>query len=255
LAGAPPPPPSGGDSEAVFRYVLTHAAWSVEGLCRAGGTAALRRSQCGRPCPRTGRGRRRADLGLPAAVADVSIPSTSGELLRLYGERALFIARTTLSQFVAEHVEKVRTEVRFDYVVQQDAPRTFPELSRAYTRSAETGEPLAISSEHSESVVYADAEVNFAMRFWHDVQHVRLGLTFELIDELELALWHLSVLQVEGFGPDTVVWQLLHADLVGSVYVMSLSRRFPVDQLRFAEGCVSGGLDRAVLDEVRGARR
>jgi hypothetical protein len=180
---------------------------------------------------------------------------TSSQLLRQHGERELFIARTTVSAFVVEHADKTRAEVGFDSVAQADAPRTFPDLSRAFAHSVETLEPLPISSEHSESVVYADAEVNFAMRFWHDVQHVRLGLTFELIDELELALWHLGVLEGEGFGPDTLVWKLLHADLVGSVYVMSLSRRFPLDQLRFAQGCVSGGFNQGVLNEVRGDRR
>lgn len=179
----------------------------------------------------------------------------TSQLLRLHDERALYIARVTISQFVVEQAEKTQAEVGFEYVVQEDAPQSFPALSRAFADSLETGEPIPISSEHSESVVYADAEVNFAMRFWHDVQHVRLGLTFDLVDELELALWHLGVLEREGFGPDSVAWQLLHADLVGSVYVMSLSRRFPLDQLRFAESCVSSDFDHGVLDEVRGSQR
>jgi hypothetical protein len=35
------------------------------------------------------------------------------------------------------------------------------------------------------------------------------------------------------------------------VYVMALSRRFPLDQLRFAEGCVSGSFDVGMLEELR----
>lgn len=172
-------------------------------------------------------------------------------LLRLHGERALHVARVTISQFVVEQAEKTKSAVGFDYEIREAAPATFAALRTAYAHSERTGEPLPVSNEHSESVVYAKPEVNFAMRFWHDVSHVRRGLTFELVDELELALWHLGVLECEGFGSDTVVWQLLHTDLIGSVYVMALSRRFPLDQLRFAQGCVANGFDAGVAAELR----
>jgi hypothetical protein len=180
----------------------------------------------------------------------VTTPSVT-RLQQLHGGRAMHIARMTISQFVVDQADKTSAEVGFGYEPRAGAPSTFPVLKAAFDHSAATGEPLPVSNEHSESVVYADAEVNFAMRFWHDVNHVRRGLTFDLVDELELALWHLNVLEGEGFGSETVVWQLLHTDLVGAIYVMSLSRRFPLDQLRFAEGCVATGFDAGVLTELR----
>jgi len=172
-------------------------------------------------------------------------------LLRLHGERTLYVARVTISQFVVEQAEKTRAEVGFSYEPRAGAPSTYPVLQAAFAHSVATGEPLPVSDEHSESVVYADPEVNFAMRFWHDVNHVRRNLTFDLVDELELAQWHLSVLEAESFGPQTVVWQLLHTDLIGAIYVMSLTRRFPLDQLRFAEDCLAAGFDAGVLAELR----
>ena len=88
-----------------------------------------------------------------------------------------------------------------------------------------------------------------AFRFWHDVNHVRRGLSFDLVDELELANWHLAELTGTGFGPETTAWQLLHADLVGQIYVMALVRRFPLDQGSFWADCVRRGFDEAVLTE------
>jgi len=177
------------------------------------------------------------------------------ELLRLHTERELHIARVTLSAFVVEQAEKARGEVGFGWVPQPDAPSRYGALLDAFNRSSETGEPLPVSDEHSGSVIYADAEVNYALRFLHDVSHVQKRLTFELTDELELALWHLSTLEAEGFGPQTVVWQLLRADLMGSVYVIALARRFPEDQKRFAEGCLYDGFDASVLAELRRSKR
>ena len=160
-------------------------------------------------------------------------------------------ARQTLTEFVREQANKAAADLGFGYVAQPGAPHTFERLERAFEQSAQSGDPLPVSNEHSGSVIFTDPAVNFAMRFWHDVNHVRRQLSFHLVDELELSLWHLSVLEAAGFPPNGLEWQLLHADLVGQVYVMSLVRRFPLDQKRFAEGCVGSGFDRAVLDEAR----
>jgi hypothetical protein len=160
-------------------------------------------------------------------------------------------ARQALTEFVREQASKAAADLGFGYVAQTDAPHTLESLKRAFEQSSQSGAPLPVSNEHSGSVIFTDPAVNFAMRFWHDVNHVGRQLTFDLVDELELSLWHLSVLEAAGFPPDGWEWQLLHADLVGQVYVMSLTRRFPLDQKRFAEGCIGSGFDRAILDEAR----
>jgi hypothetical protein len=175
-------------------------------------------------------------------------------LLERHGERTLLAARMTLSEFIVEQAERTTTEIGFGYDPQPEAPSTYAALKRAFSHSVRTGEPLPVSNANSEPVAYATTEVNFALRFVHDATHVRQRLSFALTDELELALWHLDQLEAAGFGSGSPVWQLLHADLLGSVYVMSLGRRFPSDQLRFASGCLSEGFDRTVLDEIRHAR-
>jgi hypothetical protein len=173
------------------------------------------------------------------------------KLLHIHRGRELELARQTISDFVLAQAAQTRTEVGFGWAAQPDAPSKFDVLQAAFAKAASTGEPLPVSDEHSDSVIFTDPSVNFAMRYWHDVNHVRRNLSFELIDELELSLWHLSVLEAEGFSPDRVVWQLLHADLVGQVYVMALSRRFPLDQARFAGDCIGDGFDQGVLAEIR----
>ncbi len=172
-------------------------------------------------------------------------------LLRIHRKREIELARETISDFVIAQSEQTRLEVGFGWTAQPDAPSKFDVLRAAFERSARTGKPLPVSDEHSDSVIFTDPSVNFAMRYWHDVNHVRRDLSFDLVDELELSLWHLSVLEADGFRPDSLVWQLLHADLIGQVYVMALSRRFPLDQVRFAGDCLGDGFDQGVLAETR----
>lgn len=180
-----------------------------------------------------------------------TVSAGSSPLLDRYGERQLAAARETLSEFVLDLAAQTSGEVGFGFVAQTEAPNTYPALRRAFAKSSASGSPLPVSDANSESAPYVTPEVNFALRYVHDVNHVRRRLSFSLPDELELALFHLGQLERVGFGPDSPVWQLLHADLLGSVYVMSIARRFPGDQLRFAAGCLGAGFDQAVLDEVR----
>ncbi len=98
--------------------------------------------------------------------------------------------------------------------------------------------------------MFTEPSVNHALRFWHDVHHVQLNLSFDLVGELELALWLLGVATAAGIVKGSLTWRLLHADFVGQVYLLALSRRYPVVQWRFADGCITG-LDRGVLSECR----
>jgi len=190
-----------------------------------------------------------------SAVSPSGRPAMSAlllpELLHTYRARELQLARETLSEFVLTQAEQTRLEVGFGWIPRPDAPSKFDILRATFERAACSGEPLPVSDEHCDSVIFTGPRVNFALRYWHDVNHVRRNLTFDLTDELELSLWHLSVLEASGFGRGTLVWQLLHVDLVGQVYVMALSRRFPLDQARFAGDCIHDGFDQGVLAEIR----
>jgi hypothetical protein len=82
-------------------------------------------------------------------------------------------ATDVLSVFIEHAATRTADEVGFSYVLVANAPNTFPSLTEAYARSVATGEPLPISSENSDDVIYTPASVNGALRFWHDVNHVR----------------------------------------------------------------------------------
>jgi hypothetical protein len=156
-----------------------------------------------------------------------------------------------LGSFIEEAARRTVEEVGFGYLLTPDAPNNYLALVAAFEHSLATGTPLPISSENSDAVIYARPSVNGALRFWHDVNHVRNGLNFELVDELELSLWHLGQLEAEGHERGSLVWRLLHADLTGQAYVQAFARRFPLDQRRFVTGCVTAGFDHGLLQELR----
>lgn len=160
-------------------------------------------------------------------------------------------ATAVLALFIEDAAGATAEDVGFGYVLVPDAPNTYPALTEAFTRSITTGEPLPISSENSDDVIYTPPSVNGALRFWHDVNHVRRQLDFGLVDELELSLWHLGELEKAGHQPGSLVWRLLHADLTGQAYVQAFAQRFPFDQRRFVSGCVTADFDHGLLAELR----
>ncbi|GFG50797.1 hypothetical protein CQY20_24890 [Mycolicibacterium agri] len=164
-------------------------------------------------------------------------------------------ASQALSRFVVEAAQRTKDEVGFGYVLTSDAPNTYPALLAAFDHSLNTGAPLPISSDNSDAVIYQPASTNFALRFWHDVNHVRRQLDFGLVDELELSLWHLGELEKAGHPHGSLVWRLLHADLTGQAYVQAFAARFPFDQRRFVTGCVTAGFDHRLLYELRHGSR
>ena len=100
-------------------------------------------------------------------------------------------------------------------------------------------------------MIYRHPSVNGALRFWHDVNHVLRDLSFDLVDELELALWHLGELEAAGHERGSLAWRLLHADLTGQAYVQAFAKRFPLNQRQFVTGCVTAGFDHGLLAELR----
>jgi hypothetical protein len=175
---------------------------------------------------------------------------TAATLRALYLERELEVARTVLTAFVIHKAESTAAKVGFRWKPTRTAPGTFEDLNLAFKHSVESGAPLPISSENSASVIYTTRAANFAMRFWHDVSHVRLALSFDVVDELELGLWHLEHVKHAGFDESGTVYRLLHADLVGQSQLLAYAGRFPLDQRRFVVESSRIGVDAAVLDEA-----
>lgn len=177
------------------------------------------------------------------------LPVPDGHFTEL--DTAIRQARQTLSFVVEAEAGRTAAEIGFGWAPDSAAPDRDDVLRAAYEHSAGTGEALPVSDLFCESTIYTDPKTNMAFRFWHDVSHVRQGLSFGLVDELELAIWHLHQLEQHGHGPGTVTWDLLRADLIGQIYVMGLVQRFPLVQDRFVLDCVRRGLDAGVLAECR----
>jgi hypothetical protein len=168
-----------------------------------------------------------------------------------YAAAEVQLGREVLSEFVLEQAHRTAERVGFKWVGTTEAPDRYQPLVSAYQHSKASGEPLPISSENSHSVIYTSPDVNVAWRFWHDVHHVELGLSFKSVDELALALWHLGELQQAGFSRGSMPWRLLHADLVGQAHLWALARRYPEDQASFVRSCLSLGFEQGLLAEAK----
>ena len=168
-----------------------------------------------------------------------------------YAAAELQLAREVLSEFVLERAQATAERVGFKWLPTPDAPDRYGPLVAAVQHSQATGDPLPISSANSDSVIYTSSEVNIAWRFWHDVHHVQLALSFTSVDELALALWHLGELEAAGFARVSLPWRLLHADLVGQAQLWAFTRRYSSDQARFVRACIAQGFDHGLLEEAR----
>ena len=173
------------------------------------------------------------------------------KLIQTHRAAEVELARRTLTEFMVDRADQTASEVGFKWIATPDAPNEYEVLKAAYRNSVETGAPLPISSEHNDDVIYTNVEGNVAFRFVHDVHHVKFGLTFKVVDELDLALWHLAELEGEGFDRSSVPWRMLHADLVGQAQLIAVSGSFPRDQRRFVSRCLLGGFERGLIDAAR----
>lgn len=163
-------------------------------------------------------------------------------------------SREHLTHFVLDRAAFLVDNLGCSWTAQADAPDTYPALRRAFAHSRVTGEPLPVSNENSDSVIFTNPDVNYAFRFWHDCSHVLQGLSFSLPDEFELAILHLEDLQNAGFDPDTAEYKLLRADTLGQVIVNAIAKRFPFEQERFGVTCLRDGFERGILDELQRSR-
>ena len=160
-------------------------------------------------------------------------------------------ASCILSDFVRAKAEQAALELGFSWIGTATAPSTYQQLRGAFKISLQTGAPLPISNQFCDSSIFPDPSDNVAFRFWHDVSHVRLGLSFDLEDELELALWHLSELEVSGHPKGGDVYRLFESDLIGQVLLFALIRRFAINQQAFSNTIRAEGLLPGVLAEIR----
>lgn len=187
------------------------------------------------------------DVGLSRAPSSSTNRESSNPTLAL----EVMLARNDLTTFVQQQAAATARRLGFSYEACGDAPCTYQQLRAAFAESIDGGTPLLISDRHCDDSIYLTREDNVRFRFWHDTAHVRLGLSFNLDDELELATWHLQQLQAAGYPRTSLPWRVLHADLVGQIHLMALIGRFPIQQRRFVTDCIEYGLEAGLLEEIR----
>jgi hypothetical protein len=140
--------------------------------------------------------------------------------------------------------------VGFGWKGDPHAPGDYRSLLRAYVRSQVSGQPLPVSDEHTEPTVYGSLEANLALRFWHDLTHVRLHQGFDLDGEIEVASAQLDVLAAAGFQPGSLEYELLHADTLGQTVCAVATGDFPKDQVCFARVSLGSSLTAAIRSEL-----
>lgn len=163
------------------------------------------------------------------------------------------VARRNQSAFVLHQAEQTAHAAGFGWEARADAPDKYPVLQEHYEQIKRSGGPLHVSSYNSGNIIYTSSEINHAFRFWHDMHHLKLGLSFEFVDEIELALWHLDVAEQAGLRRGSLESQMLEIDLLGQNYLYSVARKHPVNQEAFVLRCLELGLHEGVLAEARAA--
>lgn len=160
-------------------------------------------------------------------------------------------AKHSLSKLVEELAKEKAHQVGFGWVGLLGAPSTYEDLVMAYEASKETGQPLPISNQYCDLIIYDQPTTNIAMRFWHDTAHVHNRLNFSVGDELELGLWHMNELIKRGIKKDSLVYRMLEVDILGQNYLQAVAKRFPKDQRQFVLNCLEMGLHEGVALEAR----
>lgn len=164
--------------------------------------------------------------------------------------KGLVGARVNLSRFVQHQAEQAAETLGFDWTGTSDAPSTYPQLRAAFAHSTKTGTPLPVSNDHCEDTVFLEPSGNVAFRFWHDTSHCRLGLSFSMPDEWELALWHLDHLVEAGFEQSSLEYRLLQLDLFGQIILLGIAGRFPFNQGEFTRRCAELGMEAGIMAEL-----
>lgn len=123
------------------------------------------------------------------------------------------------------------------YDVSPDGPSTYNEL--VYSKW-KTGR-MVVWSGASDHTIFADREVNWAFRAWHDHCHMRGPYPFTKEGEREVLAEQIrDIRKLYGYGeiPDAMC-DLLRAEVIGqSQYCDAHNGLFPADQMAFARAYV-----------------
>lgn len=117
------------------------------------------------------------------------------------------------------------------YDVSEDAPDT---LDKLRDHVARTGR-MVVDSGNSDHTIFADPEVNWAFRAWHDHCHLRGDYGFNLHDECSVAREQISdIRKLYGHGPIADrMCALIWAEVVGQAQYEKRNGYFPENQRSF----------------------
>lgn len=99
------------------------------------------------------------------------------------------------------------------YEMSEDAPSTYPELKALLDR----GERLIVYSGGSDMTIFAEPEVNYAFRAWHDWCHWKGQHLFTLFGEIGVyRMQQEQLIAKYGDTPQVRGWcKLLYAEVLG----------------------------------------
>lgn len=126
------------------------------------------------------------------------------------------------------HVASVLFPAGFD--VADQAPQTYEEL----TGMLDAGGRMVVWSGASENTIYADPEVNYAFRAWHDWCHWRGRHRFD--PEGEVAVCNMQADHLSKLYGCNERWRnILHAETIGQQLYLYRFGYYPKDQRTFVE--------------------
>ena len=118
-------------------------------------------------------------------------------------------------------------------IVSDDAPGTYDELKALL----DTGHRPIVYSGGSKHTIYADPQVNYCLRAWHDYCHWQGQLPFTYEGEVLACSMQCHQLR-EKYGDNerTTRWcRILEAEIIGQAEYFRWHKRFPNDQRGFVE--------------------
>lgn len=115
--------------------------------------------------------------------------------------------------------------------VSADAPQDFDSLMTYYR---ETGRVCAWNGA-SDKTIFADSDVNFAFRAWHDSKHVLHWFPFTLLGEIgALKCQKVDVRACYDGAAADLFCRLLDAEIYGQFRYNEKHGGFPIEQAAFA---------------------
>lgn len=120
------------------------------------------------------------------------------------------------------------------YDVGADAPSTLEGLKAHYNKIGR----ILVDSGNSDCTIFADAEVNYAFRAWHDSIHLMYGFPFTLEGEQDVCrIQQAQIKVVYGRTPDAFRFcQLIECEVVGQAVHFEMTGSYLDDQRAFARG-------------------